>query len=219
MSDTLDYFPGPHTSGAVEGPGRIGIDFAIGGTPFDWQATVISQYANSPRLMNWVAAFADAIDMRDELDAFYDFLWNIQTCYGYGLDVWGRIVVVNRTLQVQTRFFGFEEGSPDFDPFNTSPFYTGGPTSAAFTLSDDAYRLLIIAKAAANISYGSIPGLNHILQLLFPNRGPSYVIDNQDLTMTYHFQWAPSPVELAIIQSSNVLPKIMGVRTIYEVNP
>lgn len=218
MSDP-SYFPSPNLPGTIGGPGRIGIDFAIGGEPFDWQATIISQYANSPTLLAWVANFAQAIDMNNELDDFYDFLWNIQTCYGYGLDVWGRIVVVNRTLTVQTRFFGFEEGLPDFDPFNSAPFYTGGPTSAPFTLSDDAYRLLIIAKAAANISYGSIPGINHILQLLFPGRGPSYIVDNQDLTMTYRFEWAPTPVELAIIQGSNVLPRIAGVKTLFEVAP
>lgn len=210
------YFPSPSTSGTIEGPGRIGQDFQVGGLPFDWQRTVISQYANSPRLMDWVANFAVAIDQNTDLDSFYDLLWNIQTCSGYGLDVWGRIVVINRTLKVTTRFFGYEEGLPDFDPFNTSPFYTGGPTQASFTLGDDAYRLLIIAKAAANISYGSIPAINHILDLLFPNR-LSYIQDNQDLTMTYVFDWNPSPVELAIIETSNVLPRIMGVRVLYSV--
>lgn len=219
MPDTIDFFPPSPNTGAIDAGAGIGTEFMIGGSPFDWQQTIISQYANSPRLMNWCANFAASLDQGQNLDDFYDFLWNIQTCLSYGLDVWGRIVVINRTLQVSTRFFGFEEGLPDYDPFNVSPFYTGGATTAAFVLGDDAYRLLILAKAAANISYGSIQGLNQILQLLFPNRGPCYVIDNEDMTMVYHFGFVPSPVELAIIETSNVLPRPTGVKVSVEVVP
>jgi len=201
--------------------GAIGIGGAgtlvIGGDFFDWERTIISQYANSNRLVQMIAAAAEAIDPKIDLDNFYDQLWNVQTAIGWGLDVWGRIVVVNRTLQVSSRFFGFEEGEPDYDPFNTSPFYSGQATTSSFTLSDDAYRVLIYAKALTNISYGSIPGINSILQLLFPGQGPCYVTDNQNMTMTYTFGFVPTPVQLAIIETSNVLPRPTGVKILYDI--
>ncbi len=186
---------------------------------FDWQKTVISQYANSGRMLGIVSSFADAIQQKTNIDAFYDKVWNIDTAEGYGLDVWGRIVVINRVLRVTTRFFGFEEGGPDYDPFNVSPFYSGGSPTQNYVLTDDAYRVLILAKALANITFGSIPGLNNILQQLFPGRGPCYVVDNLDMTMTYTFGFVPTPAELAIITGSNVLPRPTGVAVDYQVIP
>lgn len=210
-----DFFPSPKGSGAPVGT-PVG-DLVIGGLSFDWQATVVSQYANSDVLMNVIASFAQAIDQKASIDAFYDKLWNIATAEGYGLDVWGRIVVINRTLQVNTRYFGFEEGLPDYDPFNVSPFYSGGGITTSVALSDSAYRVLILAKALHNICFGSIPGINAILQLLFPNRGPCYVTDNNDMTMTYTFGFIPTPVELAIIETSNVLPRPTGVAVKFSI--
>ena len=202
--------------------GAIGIGGAgtlvIGGEEFDWQATLISQYANSEHLYTWIENFAGALEEKSNIDALYDLLWNIQTAQGYGLDVWGRIVVINRTLQVLIRDFGFAEGAPDYDPFDVSPFYSGGRLTDGYTLPDSAYRVLILAKAAANIAFGSIPGLNHILQLLFPGR-PCYVADNQDMTMTYTFGFLPSGFELAIIENSNVLPRPTGVKVLVSVSP
>lgn len=214
-SPVPDYFPAPYGSGdpTVAPVGGL----VIGGLPFAWQETIISQYANSETLLGIIATFAEAIDQQVNIDSFYDNLWNIATCQGYGLDVWGRIVVVNRTLQVSSRYFGFNEGLPDYDPFNTSPFYSGQQTTTSFTLSDDAFRTLILAKALHNICYGSIPGINAILQLLFPGRGPCYVQDNEDMTMTYVFGFTPTPVELAIIETSNVLPRPTGVAVKYSV--
>lgn len=214
MSD-VNFYPRQIPGGGAIGIGAIG-RFAIGGGGFDWEATVISQYANSERLLGWIESFAQAIDQTTNIDNFYDLMWNIYTAEQYGLDVWGRIVVINRAIQVASRFFGFDEGAPDYDPFNVSPFYTGQGTTTTQLLSDDAFRLLILAKALANITYGSIPGINQILQLLFPNRGPCYVVDGNDMTMTYTFGFIPTPVEAAIIQTSNVLPKPTGVLVKYS---
>ncbi len=215
MSDNSSFFPiqggsGDPTKAPVGG-------LVIGGLPFAWQRSIVSQYANSPILLNLIAKFAAAMEQKWNLDNFYDLVWNVQTATGWGLDVWGHIVVVSRTLQVATRYFGFEEGAPDYDPFDTSPFYSGAPTTNAYVLSDDVFRLLIIAKAAANIWDGSIAGANAILNILFPNRGVCYLADNGDMTMTYTFQFLPTPVELAIIETSKVLPRPTGVAVKFAV--
>lgn len=193
---------------------QIGIS-PIGDQPFDWRATVYSQYQNSPVLLQWLDYFSQWIDANKNIDMWYDMLWNVDTAVGYGLDVWGRIVGVNRVIPiVQTQFLWFEEAGESTygNTFGHSIFYSGQPITATnFALSDDAFRLLIYAKAAANIWDGSIPGLNRILRLLFPGQ-IAYVTDGEDMTMTYTFNWVLDPVQLSVVQNTNVLPRPCGVK-------
>lgn len=179
---------------------------------FDWFATVISQYANSPIILKMVENMADYIDPSANIDAFFISVFNVDTAEGYGLDVWGRIVGVSRVLQIpgDDPFFGFAE-SPDAYPFNEAVFYGGGTLTNNFALSDAAYRKLILAKALANISDGSIPGINQILINLFSDYGNCYVTDGEDMTMTYTFSSSLSPVDFAIVAQSGVLPRPAGV--------
>ncbi len=115
-----------------------------------------------------------------DLENFYTFIWNIQReggASGYGLDVWGRIVNVSRVLSIGAgSYFGFGEAG-DRMGFDQAPFYDGQPTTQNYTLTDDVYRLLIFAKAALNITDGSIPAINAIMMSLFPGRGNAYVQD------------------------------------------
>jgi hypothetical protein len=183
-----------------------------GTQPYPWQQTVISQYANSPVLLSLLESFADAVDPTTDLDTFYDDVWNIATAQGFGLDIWGRIVGVNRVLSVVPKYWGFEEaGTASADPFNQSPFYSGPVASNNYPLSDSAFRTLILAKAAANLSNCSIISINALLNFLFQGRGSCYCTDGLDMTMTYTFHFAITQVELSIIQNSGVLPRPSGV--------
>lgn len=188
---------------------------------FNPLTTVISQYANSPVLLALIENFFIYVDPTVDLDRFYDLMWNVDTAQGYGLDVWGRIVGVNRVLTVSSgKFFGFDEATTvSADPFNQSPFWTGNPNSSNVALSDAAYRVLIFAKALANISNGSIQAINQLLLNLFPGLGNVYVTDGLDMTMTYTFTFALTDVQLAIVQNSGVLPKPVGVLATVVVPP
>ena len=109
-------------------------------------------------------------------------------------------------------YFGFTGPSgTSGDPYDQSPFYSGQVTTSNYALSDDGFRMLILAKAVANICNGSIPAINQILLMLFPGRGNCYVVDNNDMTMIYHFEFILTPVEAAIVQQSGVLPRPAGV--------
>lgn len=231
--------PGPGSNGL--GQFQIGIS-QIGAIPgFDVWRTIISQYANSGRITQLIEDAAAYLDQTQNFDAFFDLVMNLDSAEGYGLDVWGRIVGVNRVLQVPSGdWFGFDEALPGSYTFGQSAFYSGQDLTNNFALSDDAYRTLIFAKAAANITGGSIPAINRILMGLFPNRGNAYVTEGQKqgewfgfaesvnaygfnqaafysgstistMTMTYTFEFYLSPVELAIVQNSGVLPKSTGV--------
>lgn len=202
-------------------PGSNGIGlFSIGispvGTipPFDWWATVLSQYANSVTLTSILKNFFECIDQTANFDAFFDNIFNIDTAVGYGLDVWGRILNVSRTLHIPgTFYFGFNEASSGDEVlgFNQGPFYGGEASTQNYNLEDQPFRLLLLAKAASNISDGSIKSINAILSSIFPGRGNAYVIDNNDMSMVYNFTFSLSTVELAIVQQSGVLPTPTGV--------
>lgn len=179
--------------------------------PFDYWLTVISQYANSPILMQLVTNFSAYVDQTHNMEAFFDLIWNVDTAEGYGLDVWGRIVGIDRTIDVDpTDYFGGEEGQ--FNTFNNGPFWSGTPANVHVAISDDMFRRLIFAKALANISSGTIPAINQLLINLFPFRGNCYVIDNGSMSLTYAFEFALSGQDTAIL-NSGVLPKPTGVRS------
>ena len=183
--------------------------------PFDVWTTVMSQYANSPRLMALVTNFQDDIDQTKNFDEFFDFIWNVDTAQGIGLDIWGRIVAVNRvlTIGIGPPFFGFDEGNAaaDYTGFNDGPFYSGQKASGNFILTDDGFRVLILAKAFSNICNASIPSTNFILRYLFGSSGRCYCTDGLDMTMTYTFEFAPTPVQVSILTNSGVFPRPSGV--------
>ena len=121
---------------------------------------------------------------------------------------------MERVLQLPATgtFFGFAEAaSAQRVGFGQGTFYGGQSTINNFTLSDAAYRPLVLAKALANICDGSIPAVNQLLINLFPGIGNSYVADGLDMTETYTFSAPLSALQLAIVQNSGVIPRTSGV--------
>ena len=184
---------------------------------FDARRTVISQYANSPVLLALIDALSEAIDRQTSFDDFYEAVWDITSATGFGLDLWGRILGVSRVLYVATdgAFLGFSEAT-DAQDFDAGIFYAGGQLTANFALTDLAYRRVLLAKAALNITDGSISSINTILRALFPDNGNAYVRDNLDMTMTFVFGSTLSKVDYAIVAQSGVLPKPVGVSVTVE---
>ena len=184
---------------------------------FDYQKTIASQFANSPRITQLLNFFFQWFDPTRIIDDWYGNVWDIVSARGYGLDVWGRIVGVSRQLQVATgKYFGFSEGNVNLDydnfgPGGQSPFYAGELLTTNYTLTDQVFRTLIYAKAAANISDGSIPSLNNILMTLFGQSGTVYVNDVGGMVLDIVFEFIPTPLQLAIVTNSGVLPIPTGV--------
>lgn len=172
--------PNPAPGSNAIGQFQIGVSPIGTITPFDVWTTVLSQYANSPILTTLVTDMAQYLDQTARFDDFYDFIWNVDTAKGHGLDVWGRIVDVSRILQIPTgSFFGWAEavGDGGIDTFGAASYFTGGDITTNFALADSAYRQLIFAKALSNITNGSIQSINQLLLNLFPNRGNAYVAE------------------------------------------
>lgn len=209
--------PYPHPNPAP-GSNAIG-GYAIGVGPigdipsFDPWATLMAQYANDPAMTGLITAFNAAMDMTQNIDNFYDLMVNVFTAQGYGLDVWGRIVGVTRTISIpgSVQFFGFQEAAGSWTGFNQGGFYSGASLTQNFVLQDADFRKLILAKASGNISSGAIPAVNQILLNLFPGRGNCYVADGLNMSLSYTFFFALTAVELAIVSQLAVLPSAAGV--------
>jgi hypothetical protein len=229
MSDVSFYPPQPLPDS--NGFGEFAFGDSPFGTipPFNWHDTVISQYANSPILLGLLESQDDAIDPTENYENFVYLMLDVLTAQGYGLDIWGVIVGVSRNLEVaNSTYFGFVQGLPGTDswgPGGGSPWYTGEPVNSIFILIDEAFRLLILAKALANICDGSIPSLNNILLTLFGPGNPfgpggkCYVTNGANMTMTYTFKFQPNPVQLSIIDNSGVLPTPGGVVSSVVISP
>ena len=185
--------------------------------PYPVAQTVISQYQNSPILMQLVDNLIPYFDPTVRFNEWYNLVWNIDSAQGYGLDLWGRILGVGRVLHIPIPgdYFGFDEATDAF-PFDEGIYYGGTTLTENYYLSDDVYRRLLLAKALSNITDGSIPSINRILMALFPDYGNCYVIDNLDMTMVYRFDQDLSAPDNAIAQQSGVLPKPCGVSATYS---
>lgn len=208
--------PSVGVANGVAGVTAVGNVLGVLEPLFDWEATVISQYQTSVTLLQLIENMETYIDPLTNLDAFYVDMWNIYSAVGYGLDVWGRIVGVTRTIRVPTptKFLGFESAAPSVESYDFGILFDGSEAlTQNYTLSDQAFRTLILAKALANICNGSIPAMNQILINLFNGKGYGnvYVTDGEDMTMTITFTNAPSAVDLAIISTSGVFPRPAGV--------
>ncbi len=181
----------------------------------DFEKTIISQYANSATLVQLITNFNGYLDPAADFDEFYDKIWNILTAEGIGLDIWGRIVGVGRELTIvpSGSYFGFVLDPPpqDYTPFNEAPFYNGVPATDNFTLSDDAYRTVILIKAATNIARTTAPVINGLLTKLFEGRGKCYVLSLGGMQMQYTFEFDLTPLEYSILTQADILPRPTGV--------
>lgn len=177
-------------------------------------STIESQYANSQTILSLISNFNDCIDPSANIDGFYDVIWNVDTAQGWGLDIWGRIVGVNRNIRVAASdaYFGFQEGV-NYQPFGQAPFNSmasSGGTSI-YALTDDAFRTLILVKALANISNSTSRAYNRLLQNLFAGRGRCFVHDTGGMQMRYVFEFDLLPYEISIMTASGAFPRPAAV--------
>jgi hypothetical protein len=172
------------------------------------------QYAASPRIKQLITYHSEYFSA-SWVDEFYDVAWNVDTAQGFGLDIWGRIVAIEngRFLQVDAgaAYFGFNDNlNQSWQTFNNGSLYNGSPETQTYELADPAFRTLILTKAMANISDSSMPGLNRVLQNLFPGRGRCWVNDLQNMAIRYVFEFPLQPWEVSVIKSDS-LPRPGGV--------
>ena len=186
----------------------------------DIRETILAQYANSPSLTGIIERFNAAADPRRLIETFLHDVWNPATATGWGLDVWGRIVGVPRYLKIIPQaYWGFDQALDVYEtsrPFNDGIFYDGGDLNARYYLPDETYRRLIFAKAAANITTGSIADINRLLMILFSGEGRIWVRDNGGMSITICHDWELSPVDASLLAGTGLFPRPSGVTVTYQ---
>lgn len=159
-----------------------------------------SQYSASPRMLALMASFQDRLDPTDDINLFYDRIFNIYTAIGVGLDNWGRILGIGRTIE-----------DPD--------------TGASITLDDGYFRLLLLYKALANISSADAATLNLLLDQLvntgIANFPPAaYVLEVDTMVIRWVFEDYLDDVQIAVFKVAGTLAKGAGVGwELYAINP
>lgn len=169
------------------------------------------QYAASPVIQTLVADRASYFATGWQQD-FYDVVWNVDTARGFGLDIWGRIVVIGRNVQVPVAdYFGFSTSPQSWSSFGEDSMYSGPAATDTYVLADNAYRTLILAKALSNITATDSRSLNKVLQNLFPDRGRVWVNDLGSMSMRILFEFPLEPWEFSVLTNGGVVPRPAGV--------
>lgn len=157
----------------------------------DLLQALLWQYDNAPRLQKLLQHkqnWYNANNTSFWTDWFAN-VFNINTANDFGLTVWGKLLRGERTYTVN--------GQP-------------------YSLNTEQYRLLLKGRLLYLGMNGSVPEINNYLHLLFGERGPAYVIDNQDMTIRYVLEFIPTESEKVVFLNTNILPRPAGVG--YSVN-
>jgi hypothetical protein len=168
-------------------------DYVTGVPFFDPAQTIASQYQNSPTLLSLIESMRQNLLLDDTFEKFYEYVWDIDTAQGFGLDILGRVLNIPRQFNVPAIF-----------PFDAP--------SGLLSLNDDQYRIVLRAKAATNISVASIPAINAVLRTLFAGRGNAYVVNVGNMHMSYSLLFAVTGVEFGIMQQQEALPAPAAVQ-------
>lgn len=172
--------------------------------------TVQSQYAASPTIRALVESARVRLAPDADIALFYRSIFDIATAQGVGLDIWGRILGIGRSVAVEAAraYFGFEEA--DYDPFDVSPFWLRDGATERYTLSDEAYRELLLWKAMANIATADAAAINRLLLLLFP--GQDIVIhDWGNMSIELYVRFPLLPYQRTILRNYGLLARGAGV--------
>ena len=119
---------------------------------------------------------------------FRDKIFNIVTAVGFGLDLWGQILGVQR------------------------PTYTHDVDGVSVTekISDDMYRRVLLGTLYKMNTNATLYDINHFLSYIFPDR--AFVVrDNLDMTFTVFAIFVPTDEEKAVLRLENFLPRPAGV--------
>lgn len=150
------------------------------------EQTIISQYASSPTITSLVHKMNEWIRPDADIDNFYNFIFDVSTAQGFGLDIWGRIVGLTTGREILT-------------------------TPTTTVLTDAQFLPLIMLKALANISASTIPAINQLLRNWMSGRGRCYCNDLGNMEISYVFEFFLQPFEIVILQTSGIFLRPAGV--------
>lgn len=189
---------------------------------FTIDLTIQSQYSDSPHIKGVIYSYYDFVNPQKDIDLIYDKMINLYTAEGYGLDVWGRIVNIDRdyvAIDENFDYLGFNNQPYSMDrieTFNNSPFYK--VVNGKVQLQDDAYRTYILIKAMLNISNVSLNSLNYIFKQLFSDV-TLYVLHVETMILRLVVMGQFSEAQKGAIQNIDWLPAGVGLQYYHVITP
>lgn len=146
-------------------------------------------------------------------------VFDLRTANEFGLSVWSRILNFPITVETQESpsdylAWGFSDVvgvDPDNSPirnFNNGNFAT--PPDALDNLTTEQKRLILRLRYYNLITPATVTHINRILEDVFDDNY-AYVIDNNDMTISYIFSVIPDEKTLFLLQEFDILPRPSGV--------
>jgi hypothetical protein len=195
-----------------------------------------SQYSASSKILALAAGYQQRIDPHADVDLLYRKMIDIYTAEGFGLDNWGVILQIGRSISgpYLDDCFGFDENppvpgdysGPRFQPFDQYPFVPdSGSAVTMITLDDELFRLLLLYKALANISASDAATQNKLLSVLIDTGiggfgNVAYVLEIDTMVIRWVFEDFMTPLQLAVFRVAGTLARGAGVGwELYAVNP
>ena len=185
-------------------------------TKDEYLALITSEHSDKPKFEATVGATVAPLARLQEVLSSFIKEFDIDSAVGVQLDIIGQWV--GRPRRIDTPLIGVYFAWDDVvgDGWD-SGIWKGpyDPDSGLVDLPDDAYRLLLKAKVAANSWDGTIPGAYAIWAAVFTS-SQLVIQDNQDMSMVVGIAGQPlSIVDQALLTNGYVPLKPEGVRIQY----
>lgn len=158
-------------------------------TATDFEKHILWQYNNAPALNSLMQSKQSWYDVNHNnyWNDYINNVLNIATANDYGLSIWGAILQIPKVFLVN----GVEE-----------------------TVDTEMYRNIIRARMLLLRTRATVPDINHFLKTVFGKYGNAYVVDNNNMTITYRLSFVLSPLQISILNTVSLLPKPAGVKFI-----
>jgi len=182
---------------------------------------ITSLYRGAPRFIAWCSCLTGSVvSTQGLLDAIRRG-FDLDTAVGVQLDQIGDWVGRARGLETPLEgvYFSWDEAGVGWGQGSWMGLYD--PETSMVSLPDDAYRVLLRAKIAANAWDGTIPGAYKVWETAFAAVGSSVIIqDNQDMSIAVGVAGLhPDAVTKALLTKGYIPLKPEGVRVRYYAVP
>ena len=179
---------------------------------------VTSLYQDQPKFMALCTALVspkvDLQNLLEELRRAFD----LDSAVGVQLDQVGEWVGRSRLLEtpLEDVYFSWNQKGVGWGEGSWKGPYD--PETGMVSLPDDAYRMVLRAKIAANAWDGTIPGAYEVWETIFGDTGLTVIIqDNQDMSMIVGVAGIhPDAVTKALLSGGYIPLKPAGVRIEYH---
>ena len=150
-------------------------------------------------------------------DWFRD-VFDLKTANDFGLSVWAKILdfpISVETTESPTDFpaWGFSDtvGADDSPISNFSNGNFATPGDELEGLTTEQKRFILRLRFYSLFSDLTVTSINAALQDVFGDENYVYVLDNNDMTITYVFSVIPDSKTLFLIENFDLLPRPSGV--------